>query len=255
MKRLALFGAVVAAGVVAVLAIRAERVQADAMAPLTVVELFTSQSCYSCPPAERFLGELAARDDVVALEFHVDYWDKLVYGSHGRWRDVHSSPQSTQRQRTYNLNIRGEGHVYTPQMVIDGRAEAVGSHRGPVNAAIRKSATEARDRVAITITERQTGGYDIALAGTTQIPASVFFVSFLPEVTTEVRRGENHGKTLVNHNIVQEIRMVGLWKSQDLVIELHGAKLPEGQQCAVLVQADVMGPILGAARCPDGTQS
>ena len=88
----------------------------------TVVELFTSQGCYSCPPAEAFLGELAKRSDVVALEFHVDYWDDLVYGSAGQWKDPFSDPAYTRRQQVYARGIPG-GRVYTPQIVVDGRLE------------------------------------------------------------------------------------------------------------------------------------
>ena len=78
-----------------------------------VVELFTSQSCYSCPPAEAYLGELAKRDDIIALEHHVDYWDQLVYGSAGRWKDTFSSPEATERQQRYNRRIyTGSGDWY-----------------------------------------------------------------------------------------------------------------------------------------------
>jgi len=73
---------------------------------LTVVELFTSQSCYSCPPAEAYLGELSEEKDILALEYHVDYWDSLNYGRHGRWKDAFSTPEMTARQRDYNAEIR-----------------------------------------------------------------------------------------------------------------------------------------------------
>ena len=85
-----------------------------------VVELFTSQGCYSCPPAEKFLGDLSEQKSVIALEFHVDYWDDLVHGGDGKWKDPLSKPAYTQRQRIYNQRIRGTGNVYTPLMVIDG---------------------------------------------------------------------------------------------------------------------------------------
>ena len=103
-----------------------------------VVELFTSQGCYSCPPAEKFLGDLAEQETVIALDFHVDYWDNLVHGADGKWKDPFSRPAYTQRQRVYNQRIRGTGNVYTPQMVIDGRLEAVGSRRIAVLSAMPK---------------------------------------------------------------------------------------------------------------------
>ena len=96
---------------------------------LTVIELFTSQSCYSCPPAEKILGKLAQRDDIIALEHHVDYWDQLIHGSDGNWRDIFSSPESTDRQRRYNQSVEGRGYSYTPQMVFNGKAETVGNRK------------------------------------------------------------------------------------------------------------------------------
>lgn len=98
-------------------------------APPVSVELFTSQGCYSCPPAEADLGKLAKRSDVVALEWHVDYWDDLVYGGAGKWKDPFSSPEVTARQRDYNDSIRGQRRVYMPQMIVAGVREAVGSDR------------------------------------------------------------------------------------------------------------------------------
>ena len=102
-----------------------------------VIELFTSQGCYSCPPAEALLGDLIEANDpdnLVALEFHVDYWDSLVYGSHGSHKDPFSSADNTLRQRLYNHDgdLRGQRGVYTPQMVVNGRYAAVGSKRRTV---------------------------------------------------------------------------------------------------------------------------
>ncbi|MFN0023541.1 MAG: DUF1223 domain-containing protein, partial [Parvularculaceae bacterium] len=88
-----------------------------------VVELFTSQGCSSCPPAEALMRELAKRPGLVALEWHVDYWDDLHAGSSGKWKDPFSSADHTARQRAYNRALRGTGGAYTPQMVIDGAAE------------------------------------------------------------------------------------------------------------------------------------
>ena len=97
-----------------------------------MVELFTSQSCYSCPPEEAYLGELSGEKDILALEYHVDYWDSLNYGGHGRWKDAISTPEMAARQRDYNAEIRDTRSVYTPQMVIGGRTETVGSRRREV---------------------------------------------------------------------------------------------------------------------------
>src|SRR5437764_7545823 len=101
-----------------------------------VIELFTSQGCSSCPPADRLLGELAQRPDVIALGFHIDYWDHLG------WKDPLSSPAATRRQRDYALQF-GRMQIYTPQLVVDGTGEAVGSDRAAVLAALRQAKPEA----------------------------------------------------------------------------------------------------------------
>ncbi len=107
-------------------------VRADERTPV-VVELFTSQGCSSCPPADAFLGELARREDVLALGFHVDYWNYIG------WRDPFSSPSHSQRQQDYARRF-GENRVYTPQMVVDGRAEFPGGKRGTAFAEIERAA-------------------------------------------------------------------------------------------------------------------
>ena len=127
----------------------------------TVVELFTSQSCYSCPPAEAFLGELVEREDLVALEFHVDYWDDLVYGSSGQWKDIFSDAAYTERQRVYAGRIPGS-QVYTPQVVVDGVAQTVGSRRGNVLRLI-ESARAAPKPARVAVQPGSAGGFTITV--------------------------------------------------------------------------------------------
>src|SRR5271168_282393 len=105
-----------------------------------VVELFTSEGCNSCPPAEAYVGELAGRSDVLALSFHVDYWDDLG------WRDRYGLSQSVERQRTYARSLRLSG-VYTPQVVLDGRADYVGSNRSAIDRALKSN----RDGVPVSL--------------------------------------------------------------------------------------------------------
>lgn len=219
----------------------------------TVVELFTSQGCYSCPPAEAFLGELAAKDGVLPLEFHVDYWDKLVYGAAGKWKDVFSSPESTRRQRQYNQSIRGSGRVYTPQMVVDGTTEFVGTHRRKVLSSIRKTSVDKRPRVDIAIAPSKQGGYTVSLDGAVAEPGAIWFVRFIKAKTTEVLAGENKGKTLTSHNIVLEMRRLGDWNGKMTTLELSDTQIGDDQGCAVIVQNESLGPILGAAVCPAAT--
>ncbi len=215
----------------------------------TVVELFTSQGCYSCPPAERFLGELADRDGVLALEFHVDYWDNLTYGSAGKWKDPYSSPAFTARQRDYNVQIRGRTGVYTPQMVVDGRLEAVGSREGAVEMAIEDARARAGSRVAVAAVA-EGGGLKVSLKRGPDRAGGVWLVSFLRREATRVLRGENHGKLLVNHNIVTEMRRIGEWNGKDRIIDVASVANDAKRGCAVIVQAGAAGPILGAAHCP-----
>ena len=219
----------------------------------TVVELFTSQSCYSCPPAEAYLGELAARGDVLALEFHVDYWDDLVYGSAGRWKDVFSSPANTERQRRYNRNIRRSDGIYTPQMVIDGRAEAAGTRRNAVETTIRREAADDRQRLKVAITRERDGGLTVAVDGPTTGPAALWLVRFEHARLTRVSAGENKGKTLTNHHVVTGLTRIGPWSGKATAIRLADVTLLPDEGCAVLVQDDHQGPILGAAPCPPST--
>ena len=219
----------------------------------TVIELFTSQSCYSCPPAEAFLGELVEeRSDILALEFHVDYWDELVHRG-SKWKDVFSSPDSTQRQRVYNVSIRGRASVYTPQMIIGGAAEAVGSNRGNVLAALSQASGQGQP-VEVSI-EEDGAGFRVTIDGAAAEDATVWYVEYLREHTTEVLRGENKGKFLTNHNIVREFRSIGEWRGKTVSLDIADIDLPPDHGCAILVQTvngddNVPGPILGAGVCP-----
>ena len=219
----------------------------------TVVELFTSQGCYSCPAAEAFLGTLADRKDLIALEFHVDYWDELVYGFSGKWKDPFSSPDNTRRQRSYNINIRHQSGVYTPQMVIGGRYEAVGSRREAVHHAIRRARADAPAKLDIEVLRRAASGYDVRINGDEPRPGKVWLVRYDHAHTTRVKSGENKGKTLISRNIVREVREIGDWAGRSRKIVLKQLTLAENQGCAVLVHADQPqwpGPLLGAGLCP-----
>lgn len=214
-----------------------------------VVELFTSQSCYSCPPAEALLGELAGRGDLIALELHVDYWDDLVYGSAGRWKDVFSSPAFTARQRRYAARIRNGG-VYTPQIVVDGVVQAVGSRRGRVLRLVERSARIVKP-VLVSVQAAPEGGFTVTLESRAGRPsAAVLLARYDLRRVTPVEAGENKGKTLVNHHVVRELREVGDWAGDPVEIPFADIRLGPDEGCAVLVQAHDQGAILGAAACP-----
>jgi hypothetical protein len=214
--------------------------------PPVVVELFTSQGCSSCPPADALLGKLAKRPDVVALAFHVDYWDYIG------WKDPYASPAFTQRQHSY-ADALGLHMVYTPQMVIDGHADVVGSHTLAVEAAIADARQQ--PKLLLTLGHNAAGAYDVRIpdapAGGASGPASVWLVLFDRQHQTPVKRGENAGATLTDYNIVREFRRLGTWSGTavDLPLGIDPAAMKESG-CAVIVQADPMGPVLGAAALP-----
>ena len=205
-----------------------------------VVELFTSQGCSSCPPADALLAELSKRDDIIALALHVDYWDYIG------WKDQFADPSHTVRQRGYS-RAAGKRTIYTPQMIVGGRDHVIGSkpmrlaelievHRAaPISAevALRRSG----NRIVMRVTAKNRipdGGAVIQIA------------TFSPHKTVRIRRGENAGRTLDYHNIVSDIVEVGRWDGRGA----YSAKVrvPEGTSVAVLVQQRNHGPILGAAQ-------
>lgn len=201
-----------------------------------VVELFTSQGCSSCPPADAYLTELArGRRDVLPLAFHVTYWNRLG------WRDPFSLEAATERQDGYAQ--RFGDNAFTPQMVIDGTRSVVGSRRGEVAAAIGQAAPGAR-AAAAAMRLRREGGRISVTVGPGQGSGRVLLVGFDREHTTAVARGENGGRTLTESNIVRSIRNVGQWSGGALSLS---EPAPAGGDAAVILQAPD-GRILGAAR-------
>ena len=167
-----------------------------------VVELFTSQGCSSCPPADAYLGELAQQDGVVALGWHVSYWDYIG------WKDPFATEAFTQRQRDYS-RFMGERMVYTPQIVVDGETHAVGSDRDAVQRLIATARTTAK--VAIAVTPKD-GGWTVAVGAGPEEPSDLLWVRYLPESSNPVRAGENRGRELRNFNIVRAATRLGEWR-------------------------------------------
>lgn len=209
-----------------------------------VAELFTSQGCSSCPPAERYFSELAEREDVLAIEWHVDYWDRLVHGG-SRWQDPYSDAAYTARQRSYNRAIRGTGGVYTPQAVINGQTEAVGNDRSAVNRILLAAAAPS---INVSIAASSTG-HTISLDGEGP-EGDVVFLRLLKDHKTDVKGGENKGRVLSGKNIVLEAIPLGDWTGQS--VEFTGPTVSENETCAVIVQekSDHLGAIVGAGVCP-----
>jgi hypothetical protein len=210
-----------------------------------VVELFTSQGCSSCPPADALLAELSQRPGVITLSLNVDYWDYLG------WRDTLGSSDCAQRQRDYAAR-RSDGHVYTPQVVINGRDQMVGSDRQAVLASLARERARDPDGtipLALTSGEREVW-IDVAAAPRPELrqEATVWVVSLVPEIVVEIGRGENAGRTITYTNVVRKIIPAGMWHGRDLRLSLpKPAIMGEAATCAVLLQADGTGPILGAS--------
>ena len=215
---------------------------ARAAEPLTVVELFTSQGCSSCPPADEYLGVLAKQRGILALSEHVDYWDYIG------WKDPFASPETTARQRAYGRDF-GMSYVYTPQLVIQGMTHVTGSDRTKIQRLI-KELSGAR-RLAVTAT-RDGDGLKIAIpaADWADGPARVLVALFDFRQENEVRRGENAGRTLSHTNVVRAMTEVGSWNGAAKQIVVPAGRLAaKGRDgCAVLVQSTRNGRSLGAAR-------
>jgi hypothetical protein len=215
--------------------------------PANVIELFTSQGCSSCPTADALLQQYAKRPDIVALSLPVDYWDYLG------WKDTLASPRFTGRQRGY-AEKRGDGNVYTPQVVVNGLAHAVGSNKDEIDRALDKTAIKLRQvRVAVSA---RSDGKTIAIEMMPSISqqdsgagGTIWVATVQPTVDVEVQRGENRGKKITYTNVVRDLTAVGNWSGQPERIELSEASVLKNgkQRCAVLLQEGKVGAIVGAA--------
>jgi hypothetical protein len=203
--------------------------------PLTVIELFTSQGCSSCPPADALLGALADRPDVLPLSLHVDYWNYLG------WKDPHSARWISDRQRAYASVLKSRS-VYTPMIVVDGLDHAVGSDRAALNALLAR----ARKETPVTLALRRDGArnlLDLSGAGT---PAALLLATYSPSATTEVPRGENAGRTLTNRNVVRSLAPLARWDGRAATLPLTLPPAAPDERHALILQAEGQGRILGA---------
>lgn len=208
---------------------------ADAPSRPLVIELFTAQGCSSCPPADAYLGKLSERQDVLALAFHVDYWDSFG------WRDRFELRQFVERQNAYVRNFHRPS-AFTPQFVLDGRNDALDT------SSIVQALQEPRDTVPVMLALHE-GQLAVDVGGETGARLSdVLLVAFLRHAVSHVGRGENAGKVLEEFNIVRSIRTLGDWKGAPVSYRVNVSSLPsDATDVAVLVQARGEGPIIGAA--------
>jgi hypothetical protein len=213
--------------------------------PPVVVELFTSQGCSSCPPADKFLGELAKRPELLVLAFHVEYWNYIG------WTDPYSKPWATRRQREYSTRLK-QRFIYTPEMVVQGNAEGIGSERDTIEALIRTATSDRPPHPDLKLRWRDDGALLVDIGdgrSPSGQPATVWLIGFDRMHTTQVMAGENEGKTAWDHHPVRSFRRLGAWAgfSEELVVAPDEAKNLGDFGAAIIVQQDGTGPILTAA--------
>ena len=222
---------------------------ARAQAASRVIELFTSQGCPKCPPADRLIADLAREPGTIALSFPVNYWDYIG------WKDTLASKASTQRQKAYAAS-RGDGLVYTPQAIVDGIDAQPGADRD----AILKASVALRsdsNMFSVPLLLSESGGMLKIAIGESQIAghgsASVYVLRVARTETVQVGRGENSGKSLTYTNVVRALDSIGEWTGHAQSFDLHELK-GDNEGFVVLLQAgtpDKPGPILAAAKTPN----
>jgi hypothetical protein len=221
-------------------ALLAPRFASAAATHPVLVELFTSQGCSSCPPADKIAAELATDPNVFVASFNVDYWDYLG------WRDTLAKPEYSQRQYDY-AKSRGDGSVYTPQMVINGTTHAVGSNLGDVNLRMAE-ATAPTVAMSLHVTDK-----DIKI----EIPktsydgeATLWLMAIEPEVKQKIERGENTGKDVTYVNVVRNLVPATMWKGEAYQGSwMRSSVMSHNCKCVIAVlQQNKVGPVLGLAR-------
>jgi hypothetical protein len=206
-----------------------------------VVELFTSQGSSTSPPADAYLGELASQPGIIALAFHVDYWNYIG------WSDPYAFKAASDRQRGYAKQL-GLRYVYTPQMVINGTKEGVGSDRESISRLIADTAAANDPHVGVALTRGPAGQILVHIdAGKTAEPATIWLVGFDREHTTQVLRGENEGQYLRDYQVVRSLKDIGSWTGEALNLSLAENAVTGDGGIGVLVQLHGTGRIIGAA--------
>jgi hypothetical protein len=211
-----------------------------------VLELFTSQGCSSCPPADALLKKLRGKPDLITLSYHVDYWDYLG------WRDTLGSAEFSQRQYDY-AQSRGDMNVYTPQAIVSGGIHVVGSKEAHVMDAIDEVRNEPQPAwvdIAMKATDAEIAIDIGAGAGAGGEKATLWLMSVMTETTVPIKRGENAGHAVTYVNTVRKMSAAAMWdgKAQRIVLPRAGVVPKECSQWVALLQKGKVGPIIGAAR-------
>lgn len=206
------------------------------------VELFTSQGCSSCPPADQMLGKLARRPDIVALSFHINYWDYIG------WKDRFATKATTERQKTYARTLK-QRYVYTPEMVVDGRVHEPGINDTQVERLLGEARRQSGPRTTPVLKRMADGSLRIWLAAAKlAAPADVTVFVYDRRHTTPIERGENKDRRIENFNVVRHFETVGQWDGAERSWTVSADLFKPEQGLAVLVQQPDQGFVLGAAK-------
>jgi hypothetical protein len=208
-----------------------------------VLELFTSQGCSSCPPADALLKTYIDGHRAIGLSMPVDYWDYLG------WKDSLASPKFSERQRDY-AKSRGDNMVYTPQIVVNGITHVVGSHEGEIEQAIQDTEKKIRHMQVPLRAWTENGKLEVEAGdarGNGHDDATLWIAIMRPSVEVVIQRGENSGRTVTYSNVVREWSQLGTWSGKKVVFERDLTSMREGTTCAVLLQVGSSGPIIAAA--------
>jgi hypothetical protein len=208
-----------------------------------VVELFTSQGCSSCPPADSYLGQLARRKDVLPLSYHVDYWDYIG------WKDQFADPAYVGRQRAYAMTL-GHHMVYTPQVVVAGAADAQGADRAFIEQKIREAKARQRMYPLEVVRDPQTGQVLLELPeAQLPVPATIWLVTYQYSDKAAIDRGVNSGRTLDSFNTVRSLQKVAVWNGHAATVPLQldaKAKAARPNACAIVANLADYGPVVAA---------
>lgn len=215
-----------------------------------VVEMFLSQSCKSSPPAARHLSDIAQRHDVMALAWHVDYWDAMPGMETGAWADPFAQREFSDRHKAYNIRLRKSPMVATPQAVVDGVFLAVGSKRDALEARIVEAQfidEHARTLPpALELTRGDKDTFRVRVEGV-GAPYDAYAVSFRPKAVTEISGGDNAGSTFEEINVVTGLKTLVTAAEGPQTLTFEAPE--DGDECAVIVQERGQGRVVAARYC------
>jgi hypothetical protein len=215
-----------------------------------VVELFTSQGCSRCPPADRILGQLAEREDTIAIALHVDYWDYLG------WKDELARPAFSDRQRYYQKTLR-ESTMYTPQMVVAGSIDVVGSDANAIEQAISEMRSRLEGSYVPVSLDMSDGMLQVSIGAAPENAAyrsaKVILIAMRRSHTVSIMRGENRGRRLTYHNVTRELMTAGRWdgNATTFIVPHDRIMSDNADMCAVILQDEATGVIFAGAKWMD----